>query len=1306
MSRKKNEIGRGSTCRCFRESKDGVSIIVKELTLPAQLPRFAQAFALQQRLCKGALASYVVKPLEAKLDKPPYSASFADDGGTTLDRVEFKTLRDILQAVHDAAKALHALHQKGLLYVDVKANNFLLCPNGRIKLFDFDSVLDLSRLSIGTRLYGPGNAKLADPNIRIRLNGREEVATSIDHGNLPYITPRLDIYGLGAMLYALVLKRDPCPSALLRQELRALCSNRFRSEMNAAQQRQLCKIMEKATQPDPALRYDSAAKLAGSLKRLMQSMDATQTAAKEGTAEDRLMTAAWVLDQHPLFRYQPDDRETTVLLVGDSAIRKEFLHLILACAQLPGAQGSPYRPLKIHLMTDRPEALRKELKAWGDLLKYLSVDDRTEQAKKQGRVTPPKNPFAHLIITSRNKLEVKFPDFTYVLLLHEDPEENVALAQRLLDVLSKKATTSQAAPTPRALLVGDLRTDGADPRQIRVPRNLSRMTCRTFALNGITAGEEVAFRQKVERDAFVLHTYYAKEQNQRISRQQLWRSFADYDSKYSSIRSVLSIPYKLHACGLDTCRTPAKALCAWLEAYDRDPAGAHPELNTLLHLEHRSWQCFALTQGWCAPDLTLLEQHAFTKKQPGHKLRLLLSAGEMRYHACLADSDPESSPILLPLSQFSRADWLQKADLRALDPLDRRSVEMHRLCAERVDTLSQANVYQNGFAALKENIPDKMGAAYRRACDLEIVGNKLLQGQTQTDALWHQIHQELTLLLRENPAALHALDGLQFPMHLVLERNSRRDYKRSDLDLLRAIPEILDPHPVERIYKLYSSIDWCNVVSAVMTDAQELVLLYDPQTHSALEVQERQQIYQTFFQARILQESLSITCLPLDSKKVSAHGVLDITGAQPQALHRALQYKRLQKLPVVYYDRGSLHGLTQEGPIWSVYNGHQRSLSVGETLMLGGNTDLSDRLENELLALHDQYRALWKWVLSVPADDWNMATKHISQYASAEYPMDSLDKAPHTSLPKEKQAPSKPLTKERLERLGLAQVLDALVAQGVLTNYQLEDGNLTVYSTKPVSQEKNQAQIARLQSYIALAPDMDHRYELREVPNHKDAGAPVLAIYDRHLGFFSNPTDGHEEAKALSSLMAQLPKGLIRDYTSKPQNNFRFFDFTFATPAVRDCLLKSGNVLEAFAYHVISDSGLFDDVKPNVHIHWAEGHAGASRQTTNEVDLICTKGMRTYFISCKKTEKLSQSYYDQVWYQAHRLGVDAVPILLCTEPTSDGTDTHISRGKRMGVETILLPIPQLSKLKADDSMQPVLKHEELLRRRLQEILSK
>jgi hypothetical protein len=1019
-----------------------------------------------------------------------------------------------------------------------------------------------------------------------------------------------------------------------------------------------------------------------------------------GTEEELLLTAAWVLNAHPLFRYQPDDKELTVLLAGDSPIRSRFLQLIIACAQLPvSGMATEYRQLRIQVMTDCPEAVYQELDACGDLRKYLAIEDRTG-------TNPPKKPgkaglFGTLTIQKKNQHKLArqiFKEYNYAILMDEDPQKNADVATELCALLQAEAAKTatgdetQKSKARRAILVGELRPDGAAPGTFALSPEVQHVTCCTFALNGITAEEERASREKMERDAFAVHTYYTKEQNQRVGQRYLQRTFGEYENKYSSVRSALTIPYKLHACKLDDSETPGKELCALLDAYNRNPAGRHPELQTLLHMEHRSWMCFAIMRGWRAPDLKLLKKHAFTKENHGYKLKNIENE---KYHPCLVDSQPGQRQ-LLPLSGYSRNAWEEGRIDAELDLLDQRSLELHRICAHRVAEWENKDEgsYQDLFAKLKERAAMISEESYRRACNLEIVGNKLLRRQTQTDARWHRIVAELTGLVQADADALAALEALRFPMQLVLERNAYRDYKRTDLDLIRAIPEILEPKLVETMYTLLSDTDWCNVVAAILAEPRQLVLLYDPALQNAAQAEECRKLYQKFFDARILPDetgiqdrAVTVACQPLDTEEIADNSALDITGAAPQLLHRALQQKLLQKLPVVCYERGYLQGLTEDGPLWNIYNGHDRSLNVAETMMLGGNVDFSAPLENDLLPLYDWHKVLWETAAAVDADTWNRAASCLVKYASVDYPMDALGKPGQSGVLREA------LDAATVEKLGLRAVLDELVAKGVLQSWSLsgDDGGLKISS-----KIKNKEQIARLQSYIGLDLDMEGRYELREVANWSNPGQPAFAIYDRCCAFCAaldlSEIEGEKtrkilnaqfqkELKPLEDLLPILEEeGLVREYNIQkdPSPEVRC---TFADEVVRDCLLKAGNALEAFAYHTISDSGLFDDVRPNVYIHWADGDVGASRQTTNEVDIICTKGVRTYFISCKKTGKLDQGFYDQIWYQAHRLGVDAVPVLLYAGRRDFGSETHISRGKRMGVETIVLS-PELS---ADDA---------------------
>ena len=1330
MSTQPKRIGCGSTCICSRQEQDGSRLIKKELKKELEqtnhLDRFRRAYALQAKLAKGT-APYIVKPVSAQLKSAPYYILCEDDGGETLDQVQFTQITDLLQAVEGAARALHTLHKKGLLYLDVKANNFLRCQEGQIKLFDFDSVLDLKHPEYGMPLYPPSDHTLISPSLLEVFCFKKHAFATITESNVLSLTVKTDIYGLGALLRTLLLKGDPClkrrfePETFAR-ELRKAASYTYRNQLSGAHQKRLCTIMNKAMQRNSGKGYARALDMANDLKKLIATMQNATIGTEEGTADDRMMTAAWVLQQHPVFKYQNNDAETNVLLMGDSPIVCDFFNLIFSCAQLPdGNKG--FRPLNMHVLTHSPADFYKKLKKTGDLCRYLRLQrpenpnrfdepDRTLFAKITmatiGSATDPNDAKALKQLATQflgkeptpnkaknkksatDKPNGKINQYTYILLLDENPDLNMSLAQHLLQRLRDEAPKLLQAKSV-FIGVGDLRTSGIDPRTICVPKELPQITCQTFALNGITAETERAFRQRAEDDALMIHTYYTKEYQQRTGRQDIAQTFQNSENKLSSIRAVLSIPYKLYACNLLEEAQMNRALAAlqataprsaqrqirhrlshkvqdWLDAFDsgKNP----PELQLLLHLEHRSWQCFALTQGWCVATEDQLTKFAFTPENPGHKFYV---EGK-KFHSCLEESTFGNESRVLPLQTWSQQDWRNNL---AGDALDRRSVFLHRLCCRRVEELEKNQAFEAAFRTLKQSIPADQSDAHRQVSSLIVVGQKLLLRQSQTDILWHQFCAKLALLLNDNTDALDALNALRKLMLPVLARNAYHDYKRTDLDLIRAMPMILHPHIVKTLYKLYSDTHWCNIVTATIAEPERLVLFYDPQTHDQDKVAEDARHYANFFRKRYTavtgsNDTIRVECKPYLTGTLSSDSALDITGASPEFTHCALMRNSLRALPTVYYKHGKLHGLGKDGPDWNMYNGLSRSFNVEESLSLAKNDDLSAPLENDLLLLYRDYAALWQSALKIQISHWNAATTHIGQYASAEYPMNSLDELAPLTVKTSHLKQYGALTETRMRDLGLTDVLDQLVQKNVLSGYRLQNGILSVDSVATDFSQNNQNQIDRLVFYIGLDPDMKGRYALREVVNARNPKEPAFAIYDRCLHFITVVPDGHEFVKAMQAVNSKLPADQICNYVVQQEGNFKVIRFSFKSEAVRELLRKSGNILEVFAYHAISDSGLFDDIKPNVYICWFNSLEDSAQQTINEVDLICTKGMRTYYISCKRKTKLDQSCYDQVWCQAQLLGVDAVPILLWAGNENQGSATHIARGRRMGVETIWL----------------------------------
>jgi len=84
--------------------------------------------------------------------------------------------------------------------------------------------------------------------------------------------------------------------------------------------------------------------------------------------------------------------------------------------------------------------------------------------------------------------------------------------------------------------------------------------------------------------------------------------------------------------------------------------------------------------------------------------------------------------------------------------------------------------------------------------------------------------------------------------------------------------------------------------------------------------------------------------------------------------------------------------------------------------------------------------------------------------------------------------------------------------------------------------------------------------------------------------------------------------------------------FRFRDRQVRTWLRDVGSVLELYVYKACLDSGLFEDVRTSAIVDWDSSESG--KAVSNELDVMCTRGVTPVFISCKtcdvKTEALNE----------------------------------------------------------------------------------
>lgn len=141
-------------------------------------------------------------------------------------------------------RGVSALHQRGIVHRDIKPGNILMTrrKNGRVKIADLGMasvqgrVMDVAGEVLGTTGYRA-------PEIRDALS----------------VDPRIDVFAIGAigyrMLTGLPIRRDDRPVV----------------ELNPAVLVELASIVDRATQQDPAARFDDATAMGMELERLVKS---------------------------------------------------------------------------------------------------------------------------------------------------------------------------------------------------------------------------------------------------------------------------------------------------------------------------------------------------------------------------------------------------------------------------------------------------------------------------------------------------------------------------------------------------------------------------------------------------------------------------------------------------------------------------------------------------------------------------------------------------------------------------------------------------------------------------------------------------------------------------------------------------------------------------------------------------------------------------------------------------------------------------------------------------------------------------
>lgn len=179
-------------------------------------------------------------------------------------------LRTVLRFAAQLAEALAAAHPRGVVHGDIKPENIMVLPEGRIKLLDFGIAREVAAETLTLTRAAPSGAWLPESRIA---------------GTLAYMAPeqlrgepsdhRADLFALGVVLYELVAGqrpfRGPTASVLMGQILNEQppLVNQFLPSLPA----ELARIVHKLLEKQPNSRYQSAREVQVDLTNLIRDLE-------------------------------------------------------------------------------------------------------------------------------------------------------------------------------------------------------------------------------------------------------------------------------------------------------------------------------------------------------------------------------------------------------------------------------------------------------------------------------------------------------------------------------------------------------------------------------------------------------------------------------------------------------------------------------------------------------------------------------------------------------------------------------------------------------------------------------------------------------------------------------------------------------------------------------------------------------------------------------------------------------------------------------------------------------------------------